>query len=150
MDPITITQDLIRIPSFVKMVDRGGKKVPKQFRVNEIKVADRVFSFISKNTDLNIKDIKIVHDYGSWLTPKSSLKDFLQIVQRNNASIKFLNLETSGFIDIQLAWSAFGNPNAVCFGPGLLGQSHTKNEYVLTSDIIKTTSIYSEFFEKFA
>ncbi len=145
VDRLTITKQVNAVPdtaNFSLDIRPGSKKI-------NAKYICRLMRKICNEKYLELTNLKIVHDYGSWHTPKSKLSAFIQILGQNKASTKLLNPETSGFIDIQLAWKSFGRPPTTCFGPGTPGQSHTKDEYVIISDIIMATQIYADLISLF-
>lgn len=54
-DVIGITQDLIRIPSFVKVYDEKGATLPTEHRVDENNVVSYITDFLQKNTSLSLE-----------------------------------------------------------------------------------------------
>lgn len=113
----------------------------------EIRVADErlnaelVKEFISedsKNLGLKVREIKVRHDLGNWITPEDKLKDL--ILKAPKKTLK--NVKKCGYIDIQMLWKTFGKPTTFSLGAGELEMSHRADEYVKISNILKTQKFY--------
>ncbi len=92
----------------------------------------------SKKLGLEIKDIKIRHDLGSWITPKKELKNIISLAPKK----KLRSAKKSGYIDIQMLWKAFDKVPTFSLGAGEPGQSHKANEYVKISKVMKVQKFF--------
>jgi len=104
---------------------------------NTILNADIVSEFVtveSQNIGLEIENITVRHNLGSWITPKEQLKQILKSAPIKNIA----NAKRSGYIDIQMLWEAFGKVPTFSFGAGEIGMAHKADEYVKISNIDKT------------
>ena len=78
-------------------------------------------------------------DFGSWLTPKLQLKKL---------GLTFKNINTSGFIDIQMLWQIFDFPICLTIGAGAQQTAHSPNEYVEIKKLEKLPNILSDIIQK--
>lgn len=113
----------------------------------EIRVANEklnavlVKNFIVKNSNklgLKIKEIKIRHDLGSWITPKEKVKDLVSAARKK----KVKSAKKSGYFDIQMLWQVCGETPTFCLGAGEPNQAHKANEYVNVTNILKALVFY--------
>lgn len=104
---------------------------------NTILNADIVSKFVtveSEKLGLEIENITVRHNLGSWITPKEQLKQFMKSAPIKNMA----NAKLSGYIDIQMLWEAFGKIPTFSFGAGEMEMAHKADEYVKISNIGKT------------
>ena len=113
----------------------------------EIRVANKklnarlVKRFIVENSEkfgLKVKQVKIRHDLGNWITPEDKIKAF--ILKAPKKTLK--NVKKGGYIDIQMLWETFNKVPIFSLGAGKSGMSHKANEYVRISNVLKTQEFY--------
>jgi succinyl-diaminopimelate desuccinylase len=105
--------------------------------------ATKVKQFITENSvkaGLKIVDVKVRHDLGSWITPKTDLKNILN----KSPNRKFRNPKESGYIDIQMLWETFGKVPTFSYGAGEPGMSHKPDEFVRISNVMKAQKFYED------
>lgn len=110
---------------------------------NEKLNAVQVKNFISKSSrklGLRVQNVKIRHDLGSWITPVEELKNIVSLTPKD----KIKSAKKSGYIDIQMLWKQFGKVPTFSLGAGEFGQSHTANEYVKISSVLKALEFYKK------
>ena len=108
------------------------KEINANFIIKQLKL------FISQQGG-NLIDFQIKFNFGSWLTPKSKLI---------NLGLNFKEINSSGFIDIQLLWQAFKQPKCLTIGAGTQGTAHTSNEYVEIKKLIQLETVLSDIIKK--
>ncbi|QQG41449.1 MAG: M20/M25/M40 family metallo-hydrolase [Candidatus Woesebacteria bacterium] len=114
---------------------------------NEKLNANLVQNFIIENSEklgLKVASIKIRHDIGSWITTKKELEDIIPLAPIK----KVKSAKTSGYIDIQMLWQAFGRVPTFSLSAGEPGQSHKANEYVKISNVLKAQKFYEKILTK--
>lgn len=99
---------------FVLDIRPSSSQINAKFIINQLEKF--VTEFGGKITNSEIK-----FDFGSWLTPKSKLKKL---------GLNFKNISTSGYIDTQMLWQLFNQPNCLTIGAGAQQTAHSPNEYV--------------------
>lgn len=108
---------------------------------NEKLNANLVKKFILENSEklgLKVKEIKIRHDLGSWITPKEKLKNIISVAPKK----KLKSAKERGYIDIQMLWQAFNKVPTFSLGAGEPGQSHKADEHVKISKVLKTRMFF--------
>jgi len=109
---------------------------------NEKLNANLVKEFITENSEklgLKIKEIKVRHDLGNWITPKEKLKDIISAAPKK----KLKSAKDNGYIDIQMLWKTFGKVPTFSLGAGEPGQAHKADEYVKISKVLKALKFYT-------
>jgi len=111
---------------------------PSLAKINAPLAVDRlekyVSSFGAKLTTTNIK-----FDFGSWLTPKSQL---------TKLGLSFKNISTAGYMDTQMLWEIFDQPECLTIGAGAQKMAHASNEYVEITKLEKLTPILFDIIQK--
>ncbi|HUD44882.1 MAG TPA: M20/M25/M40 family metallo-hydrolase [Patescibacteria group bacterium] len=123
----------------IKKISGKGMIVPNYAEVNcEIRLASEKISktFITneivrlaKSLGVTVEEITFKFYLGSMLTPKINLKSFEKAFLSASAPMKYRDLSTSGFYEVQLLQEKWGT-DCIVFGPGPIELSHTANEYV--------------------
>lgn len=120
-----------------------------EIRVADPKLKAKVVSeFLKKESTklrLTIKEIRVRHDLGSWITPVNQLKRVIKI----SPSQKFVNGKKRGYIDIQMLWEAFGKVPCFTFGVGSKGTAHKENEFVEIKNIKIAEKFYDRLVSKY-
>lgn len=110
--------------------------------------ANTVRGFLEQESNklgLNISDVQIRHDLGSWITQKEKLSKYVKLVRKN----RFKNAKECGYLDIQMLWKEFGKTITFSLGAGEAGQPHKENEYVKISSIVQlNTALESILIDK--
>lgn len=88
----------------------------------------------------NLQGMQTHHDLGAWYTPQDQIGDFLTIVEEVTGSREMRDPRKSGYVDLQMLWSALGEPPSATFGPGF--DLHEPNEHVATEAIAKSRDVY--------
>ncbi len=113
--------------------DKLNSDVVKKFIIQE-----------SEKLNLNVSDIKVRHNLGSWITKKTDLKKFIRLSPYKN--LKKSN--KSGYIDVQMLWEVFGKVPTFSLGVGEPGVAHKADEFVSVSNIIKAQNFYQKILTK--
>lgn len=98
---------------------------------------------IAKKLGVEILNIKVRHDLGSWLTKQKDLKPVISVIIKN-LSIKYANPQDKGYIDIQMFWKVFNKTPCLIFGAGEESLAHKTNEFVRISELKKAEKIFKE------
>lgn len=106
--------------------------------INAQLVVNRLNQFV---TELNgtIADIDVKFDFGSWLTPQTKLAKL---------GHNFKNIDTSGYIDVQMLWQIFNKPNCLTIGAGVQATAHTSNEYIQIDKLKKLEPVLFDIIQK--
>jgi len=93
-----------------------------------------ITKFGGKLTKSNIK-----FDFASWLTSKSKLKKL---------GLNFKDISTSGYMDTQMLWQAFDQPNCLTIGAGSQQTAHASNEYIEISKLKQLEKVLFDIIQK--
>ncbi|MDO8487879.1 MAG: M20/M25/M40 family metallo-hydrolase [bacterium] len=114
-----ITQDFIS-----KQLKQLGKDLG-------VKVSEPLFKFIQ----------------GSFLTPRSHLKQFEAVMAANHLPVEYADINSQGFYEVQIIQSMSGC-DCIAFGPGPNEMSHCKNEYVSISALTKAQQVIEDYLNR--
>lgn len=115
--------------------------------IAEIRVANKklnanlVSRFVIENSEkleLKVVEVKIRHDFGSWITPTEKLKNIISVAPKK----KIKSAKKSGYIDIQMLWQTFRKVPTFSLGAGEMGMSHKADEYVKISKVLKAQKFF--------
>ncbi|MEK7521860.1 MAG: M20 family metallopeptidase, partial [Patescibacteria group bacterium] len=107
-------------------------------------VVAKLTSLLNKKW-LKVKDVKIRHDLGAWITNKKDLKAIRKVL----GNPKFTPAKGRGYVDLQMFWEAFGKPTCFTFGAGENGVAHKTNEYINIDKLEKGEKYWTAFIAKF-
>jgi len=93
---------------------------------------------------IEIDSLSIKFFYGSMHTPREKLTLFEEALAKSGLPIKYLDINTSGFYEVQMLQEQWGG-NIVVFGPGPISTSHTANEYVDLHSVSKVQETIDNF-----
>ncbi|OGE31686.1 hypothetical protein A2631_00885 [Candidatus Daviesbacteria bacterium RIFCSPHIGHO2_01_FULL_44_29] len=111
--------------------------------------AQRVISLLEgylKNEGLNLRQVTVRHDLGSWLTEKRSLKPIKNSLKKYLPG-GFRDIKSGGYIDIQMLWSCFDKVPCLMLGAGENVMAHKPNEYIEISKLNTLKEAFGQLME---
>ena len=116
------------------------------FRINDAiqKLKDSI-----QNQGLQFELIEKVHDYGSWYTDLSDIKEYAEITRiiTKSGETNIDNPGESGYIDLQMFWEKVGKPPAFMFGGGEGSTAHKPEEHIKIENLIKERDFFKKILE---
>lgn len=94
-----------------------------------------------KKLGLTLEKTEIRHDLGAMLCRPNELPFLKQLKQVGFT--KKAKIESTGYLDMQMAWAQYGKPPAVMFGSGLGITAHTSEERILLKDLHRGQKFYT-------
>lgn len=79
------------------------------------------------------------HNLGAWNTNPADLADL--------GNVDFADINSTGYLDLQMLWEATGKPTSFMFGGGIGSTAHKPDERIKISDLIKTRDFFKKVFE---
>jgi len=112
----------------------------------QMKQADleKLITEIAKKIGVDLDSLRIPFYYGSMYTPASELKPFEEALRTSGLPIKYQDINSAGFFEVQMLQERWGG-NIVVFGPGPSSTIHTSSEYVDISSIHKAQNTIDNF-----
>jgi len=110
----------------------ASSKIDAQLIINQLK------KYIEELKG-ELSSYKVKFDFGSWLTPRAKL---------SKLGIDFKDIGTSGYIDTQMLWQLFDQPNCLTIGAGTQKTAHTGNEYIEINKLAKLEAILFDIIQK--
>ncbi|MDO8487877.1 MAG: M20/M25/M40 family metallo-hydrolase [bacterium] len=92
-----------------------------------------------------IDNVIVNHDLGAWYTDKKDLQPFLSMAKNaNSGKLEFASPAKTGYLDLQLIWSAVGRPTAIMFGGGEGSLAHRPDEHIRITSLNKTYQFFDQ------
>ncbi|MFA6007438.1 MAG: M20/M25/M40 family metallo-hydrolase [Candidatus Shapirobacteria bacterium] len=111
---------------------------PSSSKINARLIIDQLKKYIEElKGELANSNVKF--DFGSWLTPKAKLAKL---------GLDFKDISTSGYMDTQMLWQIFDQPDCLDFGAGAQLTAHASNEYVEVNQLNKLEKILLNIIQK--
>lgn len=111
---------------------------PSSSQINAQLIIDQLKKYIEELKG-ELTDYKVKFDFGSWLTPKAKLAKL---------GLDFQNISASGYIDTQMLWQLFNQPDCLTIGAGAQSTAHTSNEYIEIDKLEKLEPILLDIIQK--
>lgn len=128
------------VPNYAKIhfsIRIGNPKITEDF-IKETLVK------IGKDLGIEVSSINIKFIEGSFLTPKSRLKQFEKEMIQNGLSVAYADINTQGFYEVQILQSIL-RCDCIAFGPGPNEMSHCKDEYVDLTQLAKAQAVIKSY-----
>lgn len=120
------------ICNFVLDIRPSSSKVTSNFIIS-------LLEKYAKNFGGNLADYQIKFNLKSWLTPKTKLEKL---------GLNFKDISTSGYMDTQMLWQVYNQPNCLTIGAGTQNTAHSSNEYIEIENLEKLPKILFNIIQK--
>jgi|GEM_PF-2512788 len=113
---------------------------------------EKIVSILNESLErrgLKLKDVKVRHNLGAWFTDLSEIFEYAEIAQEviGLKDVKLSDPKKGGYVDIQMFWSALGQPPAFVFGGGTGSKEHADDESVEIDNVIATRNFFVKVLE---
>jgi len=92
-----------------------------------------------KELNGQLSKYEIKFDFGSWLTPRSKLK---------NLSLPIKDIRSFGYADLQMLWQIYKQPKCLTIGAGAQKTAHASDEYIMIDKLEKLELVLSNIINK--
>ncbi len=130
------------VPNYAKIhfsIRIGNPKITVEFIKENL-------ANIGKDLGVEVSGINIKFIFGSFLTPKSRLKQFEKAMTASQIAPNYADINSQGFYEVQIVQSALGC-DCIAFGPGPNEMSHCKDEYVDLNSLKKAQEVISTYLD---
>lgn len=94
---------------------------------------------------VELENLELRHDLGAMYVDPTEVS-FYEKLQENGFK-KFSDVRKSGYLDLQMAWSALGRPAAIMFGSGFGATNHGPNERISITNLRRANDFFTTIIE---